>query len=268
MGHGYILLYRDIEDCWIWDNDEPYSKGQAWVDLLMLVNHRDAKTTFNGEIITVERGQRITSSRVLGERWGWSKDKVLRFLRLLESDNMVKIECDSSKTLLTVVNYDKFQTLRDDGETVMRQGRDRVETKQRMNNTEGLKDLNIYINSSTMSSEQTSEPSGEKSESEIFLDFPTKDGTPYLVKKEAVRQYLELYPGVDVEQEIRSMKAWCLANPTKLKTVNGMPRFITSWLNRSCNGGSRSKNTKKSNADMSRFDTFANGLGGSKNDKG
>lgn len=38
--NGYILLHRDIMDNWVWQ-DEVFTKGQAWVDLLMLVNHND-----------------------------------------------------------------------------------------------------------------------------------------------------------------------------------------------------------------------------------
>ena len=37
---------------------------------------------------------------------------------------------------------------------------------------------------------------------------------------------------VDVEQELREMRAWCQANPKLRKTKNGVRRFIVSWLAR------------------------------------
>ena len=47
-----------------------------------------------------------------------------------------------------------------------------------------------------------------------------------------MEKYKELYPSLDVEQELRSMLAWLVANPTKQKTIRGIRRFITNWLNK------------------------------------
>ena len=38
------------------------------------------------------------------------------------------------------------------------------------------------------------------------------------------------YPGVNVKSELAKMCAWLEANPTKKKTIKGIPRFINSWL--------------------------------------
>ena len=105
---GYILLDRQIEDNWIWD-DKPFSKGQAWIDLLMLVNHSDEKTLFDNELIEVKRGEKITSLVKLSKRWGWSVNKVSRFLNLLENELMITQKRNSKRTALTVVNYGFFQ---------------------------------------------------------------------------------------------------------------------------------------------------------------
>lgn len=106
---GYIKLHRQLLECWIWDDEEPFSKGQAWVDLLLLVNHSDKKTSFNGQIITIKRGQRLTSIRKLAERWKWSRKKVSNFLDLLESDEMIIQERATKATLITIVNYSVYQ---------------------------------------------------------------------------------------------------------------------------------------------------------------
>ena len=108
MSKGYILLHRQIQDCWIWD-DKPFTKGQAWIDLLLLANHSDKKIGFNGKPITIERGQYLTSIRVLAERWGWSNSRTLNFLKLLENDKMIERDSDRTRTLLTIVNYSVYQ---------------------------------------------------------------------------------------------------------------------------------------------------------------
>jgi len=109
MDKGWIKLHRKIQDSWIWEEKEPYDKRSAWVDLLLSVNHADKKLLFNGEVITVERGQILTSIRALSNRWQWSINKVYRFLKLLEGDGMLRRESDSNRTLLTVVNYEIYQ---------------------------------------------------------------------------------------------------------------------------------------------------------------
>ena len=108
---GWILLYRSIRDSWIWDK-RPFSPGQAWIDLLLDVNHDVGKFYLNGRLRRIKRGQKWTSVRTLALRWGWRNEDVLNFLRALEEDGMIIRETTQSGTLLTLVNYGKFQGVR------------------------------------------------------------------------------------------------------------------------------------------------------------
>lgn len=108
MGQGWIKLHRKIRDCDLW-NCEPFSRGQAWVDLLLMVNHDDKKVVLGSQVIDIKRGQTITSIRKLSEKWHWGNKKTLAFLGQLEELNMVHKESDTKKTLLTVINYDNYQ---------------------------------------------------------------------------------------------------------------------------------------------------------------
>lgn len=117
MGKGYIRLHRQIMECSIWETGEQYDKRSAWVELILLANHKDKKVIFNNEIITVKRGQHLTSIRKLAERWGWSRGKVDRFLRLLESDSMVDTKRATNNILINIVNYDIYQYVEDEQRT-------------------------------------------------------------------------------------------------------------------------------------------------------
>ena len=108
---GYIKIYRDICDNFIW-KEKPFSRGQAWIDLLLMVNHADKKILFMGNLITVKRGSKITSLRQLSERWGWSKDKTYRFLSVLRHEGMIETATPPG-TLITIVNYGFYQGRRD-----------------------------------------------------------------------------------------------------------------------------------------------------------
>ena len=108
---GWICLHRKIQECSIWDNDEKFDCRSAWIDLLLLANHEDKKTLFDGKPVVVKRGQRITSVRQLAERWHWGNDRTLRYLRLLESEKMIIKESDKRRTLITIVNYGVYNDM-------------------------------------------------------------------------------------------------------------------------------------------------------------
>lgn len=105
---GWIKLHRQLQECPMW-YAERFSKGQAWVDLLLLANHRDKKILFNGEMIVIERGQYLTSMVKLAEKWKWSRPTVVKFLNLLEKDKMITRSSDNTKTLITIENYGIYQ---------------------------------------------------------------------------------------------------------------------------------------------------------------
>lgn len=106
---GWITVHRKIQECWIWEKDEPFDWRSAWIDLLLLANHADKKKMVDGELITIKRGQRLTSIRWLAERWKWSRTKVTKFLDTLEQDGMLTRKSDTKKTLLTIENYGFYQ---------------------------------------------------------------------------------------------------------------------------------------------------------------
>lgn len=64
------------------------------------------------------------------------------------------------------------------------------------------------------------------------IQLTLNDKSLYDVSKNDFDEYEELYPNVDIMQELRKMKGWLNANPTKRKTKRGIKRFINSWLSR------------------------------------
>lgn len=105
---GWIKLDRSVLDNWVWSDGE-FSRGQAWIDLLLLASYDDEKVLTGSRLMTVPRGCVRTSVRDLAKRWGWSKKKVCGFLQVLEEDEMVSKKGDAQGTLITLINYDKFQ---------------------------------------------------------------------------------------------------------------------------------------------------------------
>lgn len=57
-------------------------------------------------------------------------------------------------------------------------------------------------------------------------------GSEYEIFQSDVNFWKELYPSVDVMQELRNMRGWLDVNPKKRKTSSGIKRFINGWLSR------------------------------------
>lgn len=62
--------------------------------------------------------------------------------------------------------------------------------------------------------------------------LPLNDGSEFPIFESQSAEWGTLFPAVGVPQELRNMRAWLLANPTKRKTSRGVLRFVTSWLAR------------------------------------
>lgn len=108
MSEEWIKLYRKIQDCPFWYDDR-FSRGQAWVDILLLANHKDKKMLFNGQMLLVKRGNFLTSTVKLAERWHWNRKTVSSFLNSLEKEQMITKKTDNKKTVIFVINYAFYQ---------------------------------------------------------------------------------------------------------------------------------------------------------------
>lgn len=128
---GWIKLHRKIQDHWIYQEKRQFSRYEAWLDLIMLANHRDNKSLIDGELITVKKGSFITSKRQLCGRWNWSNTKVDNFLKLLEEDGMVTHKSDTKKTVITIAKYEVYHELENE-----KRHESETETKQKHNGNE------------------------------------------------------------------------------------------------------------------------------------
>lgn len=103
---GWIKTYRNILDHWVWQDPMTF---RCWMYILLKANHSDKKVMFDGSLMTIGRGQFLTSIRKLGDDVGCSRDKIRKILQTLKEDNMVSVRATHRGTLLTVINYGVYQ---------------------------------------------------------------------------------------------------------------------------------------------------------------
>ena len=108
MNNGWIKLHRSVMD----HPDylaEPFTKMQAWLDLLLLANHKQGRLYVRGNQVDVKRGQVGWSEVELAKRWGWSKNKLRRFVSRLVSNQQVDQQKSFVMNLITIKNYELYQ---------------------------------------------------------------------------------------------------------------------------------------------------------------
>ena len=104
------------------------------------------------------------------------------------------------------------------------------------NNTKESKvkeSINKYANQQNVDSAQ------EKALITLMLN----DKSEFSIYKKDIEQLQELYPAVDILTQLRNMKGWLIANPTRRKTLRGINKFIHNWLAKEQDKGYRGINT-------------------------
>lgn len=114
--NSYIKLYRSLLSNWV-SEEKPFDTFHAWVWLLMNANFKTVKRELRGQLITVQRGQLVTSYDTLAEAWGWSRNRVMRYTSKLQKEGMIAKKCNNIGTVITIEKYDTFQSGRDRSET-------------------------------------------------------------------------------------------------------------------------------------------------------
>jgi hypothetical protein len=143
---GYISLWRSLTEHWLWQ-DKPFTKGQAWIDILFECNHADQKVLIQDKLILCKRGESLKSLETWAKRWGWHKSKVRRFLELLKTDTMIELKSERKTTHLKVLYYNEYQKKRTANETKVNLKRTSNESHLTLNNNDNNdnNDNNIYI---------------------------------------------------------------------------------------------------------------------------
>jgi hypothetical protein len=150
MSNGWIKLHRQLLDHDIW-TQESFTRGQAWVDLLLLANHSENSFRVRGNLVFVSRGEVARSEDSLAQRWKWSRNKVRRFISELSEKTAQQIEQQKSPILskIRIINYNLYQSNDKDDttdDTTERQQKDtnkndKKEKKEKKNTIQAFPDV-------------------------------------------------------------------------------------------------------------------------------
>jgi hypothetical protein len=127
---GWVKIFRSVRSHWLWSNNKPLTNFEAWLTILIEVNHTDKKISIGYDIFDCKRGESINSLDTWAKLFNWNKSKVRRFFIMLQKDNMIVSNNVQKTTHITVCNYETYQGQRNANETQTKRKRNASDTKQ------------------------------------------------------------------------------------------------------------------------------------------
>lgn len=211
MNLGWIKLHRQLRD-------HPRFRDAAWVQVwtwvLMSATHATVDMMFDGQRITLNPGQLITSVKTICRDTGQTPAVVRRILNTLEIDKQISKQTDNRRTLLSVTCWDQFQE-------TDKQTNNQTTIKQQSNNNkqeckkERMKEQTVA----------TTQPVG----------WSVAGGWDGITDGDRI-EWAAAYPACDIDRQLAAMTQWLKSNPAKARKSNWR-RFVTSWLTRTQDRG-------------------------------
>lgn len=109
MKTGWVRIHRQIEENPLWLS-EPFTRAQAWIDLIVFANHKPGFFYVRGNKVSLDRGQIGWSQVSMASRWRWNRKKVVGFLKQLEMGQQITQQNNTVTSIITIKNYDRFQS--------------------------------------------------------------------------------------------------------------------------------------------------------------
>lgn len=244
MEQGYVKLWRKCLDSGLLKNPTAW---QLFGYLLLKATHRAHRQLVGGMVFDLHPGDVIFGRSKAADDLCVGEQSIRTALKLLEKLEIVTSKSTNKCTVISFVNWDRYQ---DEQPAPNQQTNQQLTSNQPAPNQhlttnknerkkENIKTDTSYLAQSDAGASSAPEPADEQEPPVAMI--PLADGSEFPVPASLASEYAAAYPGVDVASELAQVRAWCLSNPRKRKTKNGIRRFLNSWLDRAQNqvGGQR-----------------------------
>ena len=246
MKKGYVKVYRQIKNTSVWADP---NKLKLWLYCLMEASYDDHEVFVGAQRLSLKKGQFITGRNQLEKDFNVgcaravhvSGSTLVRWLKLFEKSEMLNIKNTNKYSIVTVLNWDKYQN-----------------DEHQMNIKCTTDEHQMNIKCTTDEHNKRKERKGIKEKKEIntmlgadpttpIIRFVLDTGEEFVITEKQFQEWQRLVPDVNVRSELNRMKLWLENNPEKRKSASSMKRFITNWLSKEQKEAERFKS--KANAE-------------------
>lgn len=216
---GWLKLYRSILDSAVFQDAEIL---KVWIWLLCNVAFEQHDTICYGKVINLKPGQIATGRKKIAQCTDLNENKVYRALTALKSLGNIEIKATNKYSIITVVNWDKYQDENGKRTANEQQANSKTTTEEQQTNNKRTQHKN---------------GNNGKNEKEIYMCpffdrawelFPNKKGKS-AVSKKAIRELAEAGEAV-VIAAIENYKAEIQRKGTEEKYIlHGSTFFNGRW---------------------------------------
>lgn len=129
---GWIKIHRKMLDNPIICKDSDYLA--VWIYLLLNATHKEIPALFKKEKIVLQPGQLLTGRKAISKQLKISESKIYRIINDFKSEQQLEQQTSNKNSLITILNWNKYQESEQQNEQQMNNKRTTSEHKQECNN--------------------------------------------------------------------------------------------------------------------------------------
>lgn len=172
--NGWFKFHRKIFDNPVCNKDSEYFYVWCWI--LANAKYEDGeRELFKNEDKVLHKGQLITTTKKISEKLNVSESKVNRILKKLEIERQIERQTSTKNTLISVVNWEQYQS-------------DEKQNEKQMTNQ-------------CKTSEKQMTDERQTSEEQMKNERQTDDKPSYYIKKERIKEDKELKENKKTEEK-------------------------------------------------------------------
>ena len=189
----------------------------VWVYILCHVNWQPADVVYEGKRITLQPGQGLFKIREIARIFGVSSTSIHRIIEGFKSESQIETQTSPRNTIITVLNWNKYQV----GET-------QIETQvEHKRNTSGTQVEHLPINKRIKEIKNKEKVKKEKSDFELFWnEYPRKENKQ--VAKKSFEKVIK--SGVTLDTLLEAVRKHKLSEQWTKDNGQFIPHPST-WLN-------------------------------------
>lgn len=140
--NGFITLHRKLLTSSVFDDAELL---KMWVWCLLRANHKDTEAVHANQIISLKRGQFVTGRFTASQELNITPQKLRSRLEILVRLRQIGIKSTNKYSIITVVNYDFYQTNEKDLTNKQPTNNQQITTDNNVNNENNISGANAPV---------------------------------------------------------------------------------------------------------------------------
>ena len=160
---GFIAVDRDVFEHPVFA-PEPFTEREAWLWMIAEAVFKPARVRAGRVYVDLQRGQLAYATRFLAAKWRWSEARVRRYLGRLKIDAMIDAQPMRDATLITICNYDKYQSARRADDPSSDAASDALATQRRTREQEDTSSSSLRSEEDYVVTREVDQKSAEKAD--------------------------------------------------------------------------------------------------------